>query len=175
MQNTCRDNGKSWQDSLEPLAQEIQSCATKLREDTFLTCVRTAFSAAKTVQQHLDTMSNNKSSHYVEFALLHSLILNGGRMTPSQIGKEILRSKFSVTRIVNSLEKRGLVRREPYGDDPRTRDVLITRKGIQIVNDRTEYFQKYVISKVLRDLNEKQLEDLRKLLQRLDTYLSTKI
>lgn len=174
MQNTCMEHDKSWRDSLEPLAQEIQDCAAKLRGDVFLTCVRTAFSAAKAVQQHLDAISNNKSSHYVEFALLHSLILNGGRMTPSQIGKEILRSKFAVTRIVDSLEKRGLVRREPYGDDLRTRDVIVTRKGIQIVNDRTEYFQEYVIPKVLHDLNERQLGDLKKLLRRIDAYLSTK-
>jgi DNA-binding MarR family transcriptional regulator len=165
MENYFREHSESWQDSIEALSQEIRDCSKKLQDDPFLACVKTVFIASRSAQQQLDAWAKNNSASRIQFALLHSLILNGGRMTPTQIGKEISRSKYAVTRIVDSLEKRGLVKREPFGDDLRTKDVIVTRKGIQIVNERTEYFQKYVIPKVITDLNKKQIADLKKLLQ----------
>lgn len=165
MEDNFRERSESWQDSVEYLSQEIQDCSKKLRDDPFLACVKTVLIASRSAQQKLDDWAKNNSASRIQFALLHSLILNGGRMTPTQISKEISRSKYSVTRIVDSLEKRGLVKREPFGDDLRTRDVIVTRKGIQIVNERTEYFQKYVIPRVITDLDKNQIADFKRLLQ----------
>jgi MarR family transcriptional regulator, 2-MHQ and catechol-resistance regulon repressor len=167
MNHACHNIDKldNWQDGLEDLSQDIKECADNLNNNPIFACIKIIYTATKSIHKQLTVLDKYKSISPMQAILLHTVILHGGRMSPKKISNEILRSKYAITRIVDSLEKKKLVRREPFMDDLRTRDIIITRKGIQIINERTEYIQKKLIPEILHNLTIKQKEDLNKLLQ----------
>ena len=59
---------------------------------------------------------------------------NGGEMTPSEIAENVFREKNSVTAVINTMERQGVVRREPSSEDRRSVKVVITDKGWQEAN-----------------------------------------
>jgi DNA-binding MarR family transcriptional regulator len=163
--NQIYQNNDQWQDGLEGLSQELKECAEKLNKDPIFACIKTIYIATKSIHKRLNDMEKYKPISPMQAILLHTVILHGGRMTPKQVSNEIIRSKYAVTRIVDSLEKQGLIKREPFLDDLRTRDIIITRKGIKIINERTDHIQNKLIPEVLRSLTKKQKEDLSRLLE----------
>ncbi len=52
-----------------------------------------------------------------------------GRLRLAEIGKQVLLSKYNVTRLVDRLENKGLVEREPCEDDARGAYAAITEDG----------------------------------------------
>jgi DNA-binding MarR family transcriptional regulator len=59
------------------------------------------------------------------------LITRGGETTPSQLGKLMLRSKNSMTKIIDNLEKEQLVRRVRSQKDRRTIYLEVTADGLE--------------------------------------------
>jgi DNA-binding MarR family transcriptional regulator len=166
-----QSTGKNWQDSLGTMAEDIQACAEKMEASMFLSIVQVAIA----VPRYWDTYAISKPVSRQGFRVLRSLVSHGGRRTPTEIGREILLSKYTVTRIVDSLEKRGLVKREPFGDDLRTRDIIITSKGIMLVNDCIDYLRHYVMKQFLANLSQKQVDDIRAFLRSFRDYLLASI
>jgi DNA-binding MarR family transcriptional regulator len=173
MKKTAQYITKSWQDSLEPLAEDIHNCAMKLQTDLYLNVIYFAATIATNVQKHVDMGLIERSANRKDFRVLHTLIMNGGRMRPTEIGKGIWRSKCAITRVVDSLEERGLVKREPFGDDLRTKDITITKRGLELVNSYTDYVTKHIIPQVLGNLDEKQIKELIYLFKNIGDHLST--
>jgi DNA-binding MarR family transcriptional regulator len=97
--------------------------------------------------------------------------MHGGRAKPTQLSKDILRSKYAITRVVDSLELRGLVKREPFGEDLRTRDIVITKRGIEVTNICIDYVQSCIMPKVFKTMTQEQIMDLHLMIQRIDHYL----
>jgi DNA-binding MarR family transcriptional regulator len=60
---------------------------------------------------------------------MNALIVLGGEMSPSEISKWIFRAKHTVTSMLGVLENIGYVKREPNGDDKRSVNIIITKKG----------------------------------------------
>src|SRR5262245_16950792 len=52
-----------------------------------------------------------------------------GRLRPFEIEKETLLAQYNLSRLLDRLEKEGLIRREPCKDDARGQWVVITEKG----------------------------------------------
>jgi len=52
-----------------------------------------------------------------------------GRLRPFEIEREILLAQYNLSRLLDRLEKEGLVTREPCEDDGRGQWVVITEKG----------------------------------------------
>jgi DNA-binding MarR family transcriptional regulator len=52
-----------------------------------------------------------------------------GRLRPFEIEKETLLAQYNLSRLLDRLEKEGLIRREPCEDDARGQWVVITEKG----------------------------------------------
>jgi len=52
-----------------------------------------------------------------------------GRLRPFEIEKETLLAQYNLSRLLDRLEKEGLIRREPCADDARGQWVVITDKG----------------------------------------------
>jgi DNA-binding MarR family transcriptional regulator len=157
----------SFQDSIESLATDIRNLADQLQTDTFLQFVQTAV----IINRYLDTHPAGRSASRTAFNVLNALVLNGGSMTPTQISKQILRSKHAVTRLVDTLEKKGLVKRGAIGRDRRTREVSITKKGLELNRKQGVEHQDRIISQVFAPLDEEQLSDLNFILKRLREHL----
>src|SRR5262245_60872138 len=52
-----------------------------------------------------------------------------GRLRPFEIEKETLLAQYNLSRLLDRLEKEGLVAREPCEDDARGQWVVVTEKG----------------------------------------------
>ena len=53
----------------------------------------------------------------------------GGRLRQKELGELILLSKYNVSRLLDRLEKQGLIKREPCEEDTRGVFAVITPKG----------------------------------------------
>src|SRR3954451_742616 len=52
-----------------------------------------------------------------------------GRLRPFEIEKETLLAQYNLSRLLDRLEKEGLIRREPCEDDARGQWIVITERG----------------------------------------------
>jgi len=66
------------------------------------------------------------------------IITRGGKVTPTELAKILLRSKNSVSQLINGLEKDGLVRRYHATEDRRTVYVEITPDGLSFIRAKFE-------------------------------------
>jgi DNA-binding MarR family transcriptional regulator len=167
MKKKRQSTSKDWKDSLSPLAADINASAKKLEDNLFLSIVQVAIA----VPRFWDFKGISKPVSRPGFRVLRNLITHKGRMTPTEISKEILLSKYAVTRIVDSLEKNGLVKREPFGDDLRTRDVIITNKGLKLANGCADYLSEHVMKQFSPSLTSKQIQDIRVFLKKFRSHL----
>jgi DNA-binding MarR family transcriptional regulator len=87
-----------------------------------------------------------------EFDALASLRLQGPpyEQTPSNICQVNLVSSGGLTKVLNSLEKTGLISRRQCADDQRSRLVKLTDKGKKLIEEALE---------IVLDRHEKQLSD----------------
>ncbi len=64
---------------------------------------------------------------------MYFLILEGGKMTPTQLAKKMLRSKDGITKIVDTLEREGLVTRGYTKKDRRLTYIKLTPAGLEFM------------------------------------------
>ncbi len=162
------ENTKS---SMASLAREIRELSQQSRISTFLSFIYTA----DIVNRYLDIELAKLPTRGTGFNILHHLILRGGTMTPTDISKRVFRSRQSVTKTIDTLEKQGLVKREPIGDDRRNRKVSITREGVDFIKRTSAEGRQRVSSDVLHSLDQKQLEELSATLRKIRHHVITLI
>jgi DNA-binding MarR family transcriptional regulator len=102
------------------------------------------------------------------------LITRGGSLTPSQLARIMLRSNYSITKLIDGLQKDGLVLRRPDGRDRRSINVEVTREGLNYV---TSSLSKTVMAeRELKSwLNKDELEHLAPTIRKLRDKLIEKI
>lgn len=95
----------------------------------------------------------------IKFNIMSTLFKNGGEMTPSEIAESVFREKNSITAAINTLEKEGVVRREPSPDDRRSVRVIITDKGWKEAN-RLNPIAQEISREVLSYMDKEQIDNL---------------
>lgn len=87
-------------------------------------------------------------TNWVETLALIWLTVNKGRMNHTRLAGLLVRSNYKVTRIVNSLEKKGLAVREHSTSDRRVTNILITKAGLatvaQLLEDKYSFEEKLI-------------------------------
>jgi MarR family transcriptional regulator, negative regulator of the multidrug operon emrRAB len=66
------------------------------------------------------------------------IIARGGRVTPTELAKILLRSRNTVSQLIAGMEKDGLVRRYHTTEDRRTVHVEVTSDGLLFIKTRLE-------------------------------------
>jgi DNA-binding MarR family transcriptional regulator len=84
--------------------------------------------------RYLEVELRKYDATLIRFHIMSTLFMNGGEMTPSEIAESVFREKNSVTAVLNTLERQGVIRREPSSDDRRSVKVVITDKGWKEAN-----------------------------------------
>jgi DNA-binding MarR family transcriptional regulator len=84
----------------------------------------------------------------------------GRRMRMSDLATEILQPRSSVTRIVDGLEQRGLVRRESSRVDARGADAVLTDAGLALYRRAQRSHHDNVRALFLDRLSDAQLDQL---------------
>ena len=91
-------------------------------------------------------------------------------ISPNKIAERLIISRASVTSLLDSLEKRGFVKRQPHPSDRRMLLVELTNAGRQVANQFRPIVHQH--QKVwLNALNEKEQEQLIQTLRRLQASL----
>ena len=116
-----------------PLPRDIRSALDKIKKTDFWLCVQ----FADTLIRYLEiTMKQDRVVSRLQGSALYFLLLNGGESTPTQLARDMLRSKHSVTKIIDGLEKEGLIARSSANKDRRVTSVKLTARGLERVKQR---------------------------------------
>jgi DNA-binding MarR family transcriptional regulator len=111
------------------------------------------------LERYLEVELKNYRVSLIRFNIMSALFKNGGEMTPSEIAAVAFREKNSITAVLNTMEKQGVVRREPSTDDRRSVKVVITEKGWQEANRLNPVVQE-LSRTALSCLEKKNVEEL---------------
>ena len=142
-----------------PHRNEIEDVATAIRAREFPRLVI----FADMVGRYVDIKLRGKIN-WLRTTVLNYLIIRGGSLTASQLAQLMLRSNYSMTRLIDDLEKDGLVIRERAGKDRRTIDVKITSDGLAFMR-RTLGDSDLVEQEIMSFLDKDEIETLRNLIR----------
>jgi len=98
--------------------------------DAYVKLSRAAESVGAKINAHLREYNLTVS----QFGILEALYHLGPRQT-GELGNKILKSSGNMTMVVDNLEKRGLVKRQPRKNDRRCVDIHLTKKGETLVEE----------------------------------------
>lgn len=121
-----------------PTTQEVENVIKQLNID-FIRYI--AF--ADTVTRYIETKLEQTSVSRLQAGVLHFLVLHKGKWTPSQIAKIMFRSKHSLTKLIDALEKQGLVVRDDSTKDRRVTYIKITSAGLDYVVSKVDIAKKF--------------------------------
>ena len=114
-----------------PVSREIKEVAEQIRGVNFWSCV----TFSDTIGRYCEiTMKKDDISPLHAIAMYH-LVCSGGNSTPTQLAEKMFRSKHSVTKIVDNLEKEGFIVRDFSSKDRRVTRIRVTPAGLQYVKN----------------------------------------
>lgn len=109
--------------------------------------------------RYLEVELKRHEASLIRFNIMSTLFKNGGEMTPSEIAESVFREKNSITAVINTLERQGVVRREPSTNDRRSVKVVITDKGWNEANRLSPIAQE-LSREALSCMDKQQVEEL---------------
>jgi len=83
-----------------------------------------------------------------------------GRLRLAEIGKQVLLSKYNVTRLIDRLEKKGLVEREPCEDDARGAYAAITKDGRALCKRMWPVYHHILRTNFLKHFSKDELDQM---------------
>jgi len=102
------------------------------------------------------------------------IITRGGKVTPTELAKILLRSRNSVSQLINGLEKDGLVKRYHTTEDRRTVYVEVTSEGLSFIKARFKVL-KSLEKEITSCLDEGELRIMVNLTRKLRLRLIEKL
>jgi MarR family 2-MHQ and catechol resistance regulon transcriptional repressor len=94
-----------------------------------------------------------------------------GPLKQNELGAKLLSSKPNISAVVSNLERGGLARREPDGDDGRSVQVHLTAKGRKLIEKAFHEFLAF-LTEALGVLSASELESLAGLSKKLGLGLA---
>ncbi|HSG32029.1 MAG TPA: MarR family transcriptional regulator, partial [Thermodesulfobacteriota bacterium] len=125
--------------------------------NAFINLLRAAGSIEVRLSKNLGGSDLTTSQFGVLEALFHL-----GRLNQKQLGEKLLKSGGNITKVVDNLEKKGLVTREKNLKDRRFYNIELTQKGTDIIKSIFPLHVKEIV-KEFSILTETELSELRKL------------
>jgi len=113
----------------QPDRAEVADVAKQIETLEFLNCMY----FADTLIRYIEIVMKKDVVSRLQGQALRYLILSGNNMTPTRLAKLMYRSKHSMTKIIDNLEKQGLVIRDHTGKDRRVTYIRITSAGLDYV------------------------------------------
>lgn len=114
---------------LTSLAEDIRAIGTDLRFTLAVQLLNAGWLLDKYITAKARTIGQNRS----RFDIMHTLIIHGGVMKPTDLSRMLLRSKQTITQIIDVLERDGFVKRELAGQDRRTKRIIVTKRGLELI------------------------------------------
>lgn len=153
-------------DDLTSLAEDIRAIGADLRFTLAVQLLNAGWLLDKYITAKARTIGHNRS----RFDIMHTLIIHGGVMKPSDLSRMLLRSKQTITQIIDVLERDGLVKRELAGQDRRTKRVIVTKRGLELIRtslpDTLE-----VMNSAMPTMSEEEVQMLTAFLRKIRKHL----
>lgn len=115
--------------SKQPEASALEEVAEQILKTEFWACV----SFSDTTSRYVEITMKIDNVSRLHGIAMYCLILMGGSSTPTQLARKMFRSKHSMTKIIDSLEKEGLVMRDYTNKDRRVTYIKVTADGLEYV------------------------------------------
>ena len=131
----------------------------KIADKTPLGILLSILTSFEVLARYLEVELSPHEASLIRFHIMSTLFKNGGVMTPSEIAESVFREKNSITAVINTLERQGVVRREPSTDDRRSVKVVITDKGWKSANRLSPIAQE-LSREALSCLDKERIEEL---------------
>jgi len=161
-----KSSRKEAQNKINFLSQKIVSLSDDLKANTLFSTISTA----DVVHEFERVELKHSESSRTRFRILNALITHKGSLTLTEISKRVFRSKYSTTRVIDKLIKEGLVKKGIVDDDRRTKDIIITKKGIEFI-EKTLPRRQEMSDKVSSCLTERQMVTLIRLQRKVKKHL----
>jgi DNA-binding MarR family transcriptional regulator len=152
-----------------PSSGEIEKVNTQIRSMQIPRII--AF--ADVINRYTQKILKNKVSWLRTSALIF-LITRGGTLTPGQLARIMLRSNYSITKLIDGLEKDRLVKRYPDRKDRRSTKIKVTSEGLNYVISNLDNIAE-AESKLKYWLNNEELEKLAATIRKLRDKMIEKI
>ena len=147
---------------------------SKTTDKTPLGTLLSILTSFEVLARYLEVELRNYKVTLIRFHIMSTLFKNGGEMTPSEIAESVFREKNSITAVLNTLEREGVVRREPSPDDRRSVKVVITDKGWKEANRLSPIAQE-LSREALSCIDREQIEELVDIMRKIRESLLPKI
>jgi DNA-binding MarR family transcriptional regulator len=147
---------------------------SKRTDKTPLGTLLSILTSFEVLARYLEVELKRHEASLIRFNIMSTLFKNGGEMTPSEIAESVFREKNSITAVINTLERQGVVRREPSPDDRRSVKVVITDKGWKEANRLSPIAQE-LSREALSCMDKEQIEDLVDIMRTLRESLLPRI
>jgi DNA-binding MarR family transcriptional regulator len=155
-------------------AAEADNEGNRRADKTPLGTLLSIMMSYEALARYLEVQLKKHDVSLIRFNIMSTLFRNGGEMTPSEIAENVFREKNSVTAVINTMERQGVVRREPSTDDRRSVKVVITDKGWKEANRLSPIAQE-LCREALSCMDKSQVEDLVGVMRTLRESLIPKI
>jgi len=152
----------------------VREISKKATDKTPLGTLLSIMMSYEVLARYLEVQLKHHEVSLIRFNIMSTLFKNGGEMTPSEIAESVFREKNSVTAVINTMERQGVVRREPSPDDRRSVKVVITEKGWQEAN-RLNPIAQELSREALSCMDKEQVENLVSMMRTLRESLMSKI
>ena len=138
--------------------------------DTFIAFLR----VADILDKYLETQLANYPLSRTEYLIMTYLKLNGGRMRPTDLSKCVFRAKHTISILVNSLEKKDLIRREIDSKDRRSLQVSLTTQGWDLI-ERIWQARRDIAHRAMSCFTQQQIKRIKEELNILREHLSNRV
>jgi DNA-binding MarR family transcriptional regulator len=156
------------------ITRTINETSKKATDKTPLGTLLSIMTSYEVLARYLEVQLKHYKVSLIRFNIMSTLFKNGGEMTPSEIAENVFREKNSVTAVINTMERQGVVRREPSSEDRRSVKVVITEKGWKEANLLNPVAQE-LSREALSCMDKEQVENLVSMMRTLRESLSPKI
>ena len=112
-----------------PSEREIEDVAKAIKAMEFSYLAR----FADTINRYHEITLNKEGINRLQWGAMSLLIVRGGSLTPTRLARLMFRSKHSITKVIDSLEKDGFAIRDRTGTDRRTIHVRITSHALDYI------------------------------------------
>ena len=113
-----------------PSEEEIKRTGQLIRNREFIHLA----SLADMVDRFVDMSYRPGTTSRLTLNALNILVAHGGTLTPTELSRRMYRSKHSITKVVDSLEKEGLIMRDSNTPDRRVTLIRVTAKALNLLS-----------------------------------------
>jgi len=90
---------------------------------------------ADVINRYLNIARRSGNISWLRTSALLFIVTRGGQLTPSELASIMLRSNYSITKLLDGLEKEGLIKRSHSSRDRRKVTLELTPAGLQFLKD----------------------------------------